>query len=181
MRRAIPCWADPKRVMGILTSIRRFFHRPPDFVIGELETPYMRRWWVIPRNRVFNIYLHNIVRDDDDRALHDHPWWNLSIVLKGGYAEVTPYFNPLYPDLALDVFHPPNLRRKWRGPGSVVLRKATDAHRLLIDKEQPCWSLFITGRSVRTWGFWCPKGFVPWRDFVSITSGGNTTGKGCEE
>src|SRR5580704_9904819 len=61
--------------------------RPPDFIIGGNEFPYMRRWWVIPRNRIFNIYLHHFLRSDDDRALHDHPSWNVSILLKGEYTE----------------------------------------------------------------------------------------------
>jgi hypothetical protein len=64
--------------------------REPDCVIGPPDNPYLRRWWLIPRNRWFNLYLHNILRDDDDRALHDHPWANLSILLRGAYREVTP-------------------------------------------------------------------------------------------
>src|SRR5438309_7455387 len=63
---------------------------PPDFVIGEAENPYMRRWWVVPRNEGCNVYLHEILRGDDDRALHDHPWDNTSMLLDGGYTEVTP-------------------------------------------------------------------------------------------
>lgn len=42
--------------------------RNPDFIIGGAD-PYMLRWWVIPRNKVFNIYLHRFLRSDDDRAL----------------------------------------------------------------------------------------------------------------
>ena len=64
--------------------------RKPDFIIGPKDAPYLRRWWIIPRNRLFNIYLHQILRSDDDRALHDHPWINCSIILKGRYMEVTP-------------------------------------------------------------------------------------------
>ena len=45
--------------------------RAPDFVIGA---DYLRRWWVIPRNDSQNVYLHDIRKSDDDRALHDHPW-----------------------------------------------------------------------------------------------------------
>jgi hypothetical protein len=59
--------------------------RDPDFVIGRAGRPYLRRWWVIPRNRWFNIYLQEILQDDDDRALHDHPWVNCSIILRGSY------------------------------------------------------------------------------------------------
>jgi len=61
--------------------------RPPDFVIGPSEMPYLRRWWIIPRNRFFNIYLHQFLHSDDDRALHDHMYINLSILLRGRYIE----------------------------------------------------------------------------------------------
>src|SRR3546814_20880058 len=63
--------------------------RAPSFVIGGEDNPYLRRWYIIPRNRWFNVYLHEFLRDDDDRALHDHPWVNLSILLRGQYVEHT--------------------------------------------------------------------------------------------
>lgn len=139
--------------------------RAPDFVIGDAARPYMHRWWLIPRNRWFNVYLHHILRDDDDRALHDHPWWNVSIVLRGGYREVTPRGTFL------------------RRAGSIVLRGALDAHRLEIPNDmgiQSCWTLFITGPRVREWGFHCPKGWVLWRDFVQADKPGEV-GRGCGE
>lgn len=150
----------------------RLFRRPPDFIIGKPGSPYMRRWYVIPRNRVFNVYLHEIVRSDDDRALHDHPWCNVSIVLRGGYVEVMPEHRP-----STDWPVPPQ-RRAWRGPGSIVLRRPTAAHRLEVEIGRSCWSLFITGPNVRSWGFWCPRGWKPWQQFVDM---GNTgaVGPGC--
>ncbi len=48
----------------------------------------------------------------------------------------------------------------------------------MIGRRETCWSLFITGRKVRTWGFWCPQGFVPWHEFVDQTDSGNI-GRGC--
>lgn len=150
------------------------FRRPPDFVIGKPGSPYMRRWYIIPRNRWFNAYLHNIVRSDDDRALHDHPWFNISIVLRGGYTEVMPERQPSanYPV-------PPD-RSVCRGPGSIVMRRPTAAHRLEVGPGTNCWSLFITGPNVRTWGFWCPRGWKSWRDFVDMTNTG-AIGPGCGE
>jgi hypothetical protein len=47
--------------------------RKPDFVIGD---HYLHRWWVVPRNEKSNVYLHEILHSDDDRAMHDHPWDN---------------------------------------------------------------------------------------------------------
>jgi hypothetical protein len=54
----------------------------------------MERWHIIPRNRLFNIYLHHFLKSDYDRALHDHPWASLSIILKGEYTEHTPKAKP---------------------------------------------------------------------------------------
>lgn len=149
--------------------------RKPDFVIGSSENPYLLRWWVIPRNRFFNIYLHCILRSDDDRALHDHPWWNISIILKGGYWEVKPH--AYHKDGRAYGHSMPRWCRAW----SIVFRSATTAHRLELLNGTPCWSLFITGPRIREWGFHCPKGWRHWKEFVSITEGGNDTGKGCGE
>ena len=57
-----------ERLLAIATK------RHPDFIVGGKDNPYLLRWFVIPRNPVFNIYLHRFLRSDDDRALHDHPW-----------------------------------------------------------------------------------------------------------
>src|SRR3954466_1246173 len=73
--------------MMFTALIARVTRREPDFIIGGEDDPYIRRWWVIPRNRFFNIYLHQFLRSDDDRALHDHPWVNCSILLRGEYIE----------------------------------------------------------------------------------------------
>ena len=137
--------------------------RTPDFIIGGADNPYLLRWWLIPRNRWFNIYLHNMLRDDDPRALHDHPWWNVSIILRGGYWE-----------------HRLNQKPVWRGPGRVVFRRATAAHRLtLAPGSGPSWSLFITGPKVREWGFLCPKGWRHHEEYGAIEDTG-AIGRGCE-
>ena len=59
----------------------------PHKVIGGPD-PYLLRWHVIPRNRLLNVYVHKFLRSDDDRALHDHPWWFVSLILRGRYDEV---------------------------------------------------------------------------------------------
>lgn len=134
--------------------------RKPDFVIGGAERPYLLRWHLVPRNRFLNVYLHKIVRSDDDRALHDHPWWSLSIILAGGYLEVTPKGS------------------FWRDPLDLVLRRATAAHRLVVGNSHPCWTLFITGPRIREWGFHCPQGWRHWKDFTHPAAKGQV-GRGC--
>lgn len=135
--------------------------RPPDFVIGLRDNPYMLRWWIIPRNQWFNIYLHKIIRDDDDRALHDHPWISVSVVLKGVVREVLNKGTRIF-------------RSK-----SIIFRSSRMAHRLEVVKG-PCWTLFFTGPTVREWGFHCPKGWVSWKQFVDPNNPG-TIGPGCGE
>lgn len=149
----------------------RVMERAPDVVIGEFDNPYLRRWWIVPRNSASNTYLHEIIRSDDDRAGHDHPWPNSSYVISGGYFEVI--YDPVRPWIEVE--------RLWRGPGSCISRKATDTHRLIVPDGDRCISLFTTGPKEREWGFWCPdgRGWVDWRDFTGGDNG-ETVGRGCE-
>lgn len=152
--------------------------RKPDFIIGGEADPYLRRWWVIPRNRWFNVYLHQFLRDDDDRALHDHPWlFNASIILKGKYTEVVPVYIPLY----LDCVGTTETVRKVRKAGRVYFRPSRAPHRVELIDCKPVWTLFITGPVVRQWGFYCPKGWRHWRDFTNPADDGATVGRGCDD
>lgn len=146
--------------------LRTLLSGKPHSVIGGADRPYLLRWWLLPRNRVLNLYLHKFLRDDDDRALHDHPWWFVSLVLRGGYVEKT------------------EAGETRRRAGSVAFRPATWRHRVVLERDAvgeviPCWTLILTGRKSRTWGFWCPFGFRPWHEF---TKPGNSAevGRGCE-
>lgn len=130
--------------------------RPPNIVIGE---NYLSRWYILPRNRFFNIYLHKFTGSDDDRALHCHPWFSVSVLLKGEFLEHN----------FKGIRHIP-----WLFP---VFRTAKFAHRLEVVKG-PVWTLFITGPKVREWGFHCEKGWVHWSKFTSAD--GKNIGKGCE-
>lgn len=141
-------WAE-----GLMAS------RPADFVIGD---DYLRRWWVLPRNNFCNVYLHDIRQSDDDRAFHDHPWANTSVILLGGYVE-----------------HTPN-GTSSRKAGDVVTRPAEALHRLEVVPGQRAITLFMTGPVVRNWGFACPQGWVHWRDFVDVRDKGKV-GRGCGE
>lgn len=132
--------------------------REPDFIIGD---NYLRRWWVVPRNRSRNIYLHEINRSDDDRAMHDHPWVNTSFLIRGSYIEHTPQGSFV------------------RNAGDVIERPATALHRLECEDGARVISLFMTGPIVREWGFDCPQGWRHWRDFTGDHPG--RVGRGCGE
>src|SRR5436190_23028421 len=118
------------------------FSGQPHFVIGGGDQPYMLRWYLLPRNRWLNLYLHKFLRDDDARALHDHPWWFASLMLKGGYFEITP---------RADGQGNYVIRRR---AGSLAFRRSTHRHRVVLfkptGKSEPCWTLILTGRKHRT-------------------------------
>jgi len=138
---------------------------------------YLTRWHVIPRNRFFNIYLHKFTGDDDNRALHDHPWHSFSILLKGEMNEMSRMPPEDFIKYGVDMrdsiveVNYANLVSRFR------FRRATFAHRLeLLDKTKPAWTLFITGPAIREWGFHCSKGWQHWSTMT--TKEGETIG-GC--
>lgn len=136
--------------------------RPPDFTIEDGDKqPYMHRWFVVPRNPAGGCYIHQIVRSDKD-VHHDHPWDNTSYVLDGSYVEELP-----------------DGTRLERGPGSIVHRKAEDAHRLILEPGAVVTTLFYLGPWKRDWGFHCPNGWVPWWEFTAEDKG--RVGRGCGE
>ena len=129
-------------------------------VIGVGEQPLMIRW-ILVRFPAFGIYLHKFLRSDYDRALHDHPWPFIAIILAGGYTEV---HDQTTDGKHISIFHKP-----W----SVLLRPAEWRQRVVIG-DKPSWSLVIVGRRQRSWGFFLPDGWCWWRKH-------NPTAAICEE
>lgn len=147
--------------------------REPDLYIGGRENTYMKRWYVVPRNPVFNIYYHHFMRSDFAEALHDHPWsFNASWLLRGTYQEHTfdtvpdrknrvTFYQRAQPGLeellllrplpAVSVTRVNEGAFKWRwgkSPHRVELDKGfTDLGRadLLPAPELPVDTIFITG------------------------------------
>lgn len=152
----------------VMNKLRRFAFRivegrPPDQRIGGLSdqdaSPYMERWILLPKNRFLNIYIHNFLRSDDDRALHDHPWPSLSFLLLGSYRE--------HSIVAGGCHHQVEYHE-----GEMRYRPARFAHRMaIIDDKSCCYTLFIIGPHIREWGFHCPsRGWLHWTKF----------GNGCQ-
>lgn len=161
---------------------------------------YMRRWRFIS-TPWFGVRLHHIVRSDNDRELHDHPFTFLSFILAGGYFEwrnrkdaplkvgemklAPPDAEGWRKDISYIKMTSGQIGR-WYGPGSHVLRRAEDLHRLELKKEwdepgnnagppgylpqlkeRSAWTLVFRGPVRRQWGFETEKGWVPATDFVS--------------
>ena len=105
--------------------------------LGRPECPYLERW-------VLNLYfvsfrIHHWISGDDDRCFHDHPWWFLTIILKGSYVDYS------------------ERGREYLSAGCVRWRPALHRHTVEVP-EGGCWTFLITGRQIRRWGFWL-KGY----------------------
>lgn len=126
--------------------------RPHQVITLDSGATYLKRWYVIPRNRRLNVYVHWFMASDQP-PVHCHPWDFASLVLFGAYTEVT------------------EAGSQRRRPGSFARRVATHRHQIVLDqdssgRELPCLTLVITGPRRRLWGFWCGPGrFVPWDKF----------------
>src|SRR5688572_29522991 len=101
--------------------------------LGRPECPYMRRWVI--SLWLFSIRIHHWSSGDDPRAFHDHPWWFLTLVLKGGYIDVSPAGED-----RLTV-------------GSIRFRPARHRHTVDVN-DGGCWTLMLTGPEWHRWGFW---------------------------
>ena len=114
---------------------------------ADKASVYMFRWWLfnpyfdhenlrrfswLP----FSARVHLIMRPDQDRHLHDHPWNARTIILSGGYIETRE-----------------NGHTFMRSRGQTASLKFGEFHK--IDHVMPggAMTLFLTWRYQGTWGF----------------------------
>lgn len=133
--------------------------RCPDVQIGRDDRgrPYMERWHAIKRNRFFNVYLH-LYHHDDDRILHSHPWWSVSILVNGMLRE-------FYTPSSASANTPEAYRRRTIQRGDIVWRNADMFHRLEVCDARTI-TIFITGPKLKTWYFACKRGLMHWKEHV---------------
>jgi len=109
--------------------------------------PYLERYYVFLKDRKrfpFNVFIHKFLKSDPD-DVHDHPWPYATLILKGGYWEWTPNFD----SAGLKISE----TRHWRGPGHFRFCKAESYHRIELDPNVTCWTMFMPGPQRREWGF----------------------------
>ena len=146
----------------LVSLVNRILLREADMFIGGRDDCYMERWYLIPQNRLFNIYLHCFHRSDDDRALHDHKAHNISIILMGRYDE-----------------HLSGGVVKRRTQGGVYFRHATTPHRVALINGRSVLTIFVKLPDYREWGFHCPRGWVHNELFTSNVGKESKVGRGC--
>ena len=102
--------------------------------LGLDACPYLVRWR-LELAGLGSLRVHHWLGPDDDRAFHDHQWWFLTFVVRGGYEDRGPD--------GTDRLH----------AGSVRFRPALHRH-TVVPGPGGAWTVMITGPRTRTWGFW---------------------------
>lgn len=120
--------------------------------------PLFTRYYLL-ETKWGSIYVHCFHTSDDDRALHDHPWSFVSILLSSGYYEWTPA--PL--TCPVDGYEQPSVRT-WVPRFSVIYRPATWRHRVEL-KNKNTWTLVFRSGYRREWGFWVLGRWMLWKDY----------------
>lgn len=113
----------------------------------QSNEPYLERYYLFLKERKsfpFNVFLHKFLKSDPD-DVHDHPWSYFTLILKGGYYEWIPRVNSRGEKVGE--------KRRWRGPGHFRVCRATSYHRIELDPDVTCWTLFMPGPQTRDWGF----------------------------
>ena len=123
--------------------------------------PYLERYYVFLRDREwfpFNIFVHKFLKSDTE-DVHDHPWPFLTVILRGGYWEWTPQFDAQGRKVSEIA--------RWYGPGSIRWASADQYHRVELDPDVTCWTLFMPGIKQRDWGFLVRNKWVQWEQYLA--------------
>ncbi len=141
-----------------------------------IDKDYMERWFIIPRNRFFNIYFHRFFGSDAPTP-HDHPWISLGVILEGEYLE---HMTKKGAGWNSEIGDYPSTYEYvvMRRTGELTLRFPSSLHWVEIDK--PVYTLFITGPRVRRWGFQCKDRWVDFEEYID-RRGDNRLANGCAD
>jgi len=188
-----------KLVERLINKLIRYAERTPYFNLKHEDgSPYMYRYWLIPdieekpgcyvakwwKNPLvwvcqkfgIAVRIHRIVSPDDTRHMHDHPWWFISIVLRGFYVERVPMFKRHLPSIArvmeddgATIRRPEPYKQVIRKRGSIIFKKPSERHAISNISIGGVYTLFITGPWTQKWGFYTPEGKVPWDQYEQTT------------
>jgi hypothetical protein len=127
----------------------------------ESNEPYLERYYLFLKDRKrfpFNVFLHKFLKSDPD-DVHDHPWSYATLILKGGYYEWLPQFDSTgkkIDEIAV-----------WREPGHFRISSANRYHRIELDPDVECWTLFMPGPQKREWGFLVKNKWIPHNEYIT--------------
>lgn len=114
---------------------------------------HFKRWRLL-KAPWFEIYIHGIYKEDQDKYLHNHPWKIWTMILKGGY------FEELH-----------NGEHRLRAFGHMAYAKTSDFHKIQKMRDVPTYSLAIVGKRRNVdWGYMVDGRFI---DHISFRENKN--------
>lgn len=139
------------------------------FKVREIPHPdgglYLRRFFITPRWFPWiNVFVHKLYTSDPDRVMHDHPWdfWTFPL---SGYREYVPSFIGTSSHTRINTAN----RHSWH------YRRAIYVHRIFELFETPTWTIVVTKKARREWGFWVDDYYhpgmqlwTPWREYLNL-------------
>lgn len=135
-------------------------------IVSKEGKVHFRRWRILA-TPWFNIYIHNILRSDEDADPHDHPWSFLSIILWGGYMEA---WLGAYEDWR---YHEGQaLRNSRRSPGTMVYHHAKDFHKITLLKDSAWTLVFTFGKRRPSWGYQTRHGWIDHKAYRQLKNEG---------
>lgn len=102
--------------------------------LGVPENPYAKRLKI--DFGLFSLRFHYWMNSDDPRAYHDHAHWFFTLVLWGGYDDLSE-------DGTIDRL----------GFGSIRFRKARHRHTVQLTSKR-CFTILLAGPQERRWSFY---------------------------
>lgn len=153
--------------------IRRAIRTPYTHIYSRNgSTVYMYRFWLfnayrsteekdalvragkkIPWEFPVSMRLHKIMRADNDRDKHDHPWNARTIVLRRWYKEIREF--PAQIQNLVDRYNLADCEGSLfnRLAGQTATLKFEEYHRIIEVPQEGVWTLFITYKYRGIWGF----------------------------
>jgi hypothetical protein len=123
------------------------------------------RWYELYLDRrmlwfKFGIRIHTFHMGDDDAAVHDHPWWFITIPFRS-YTETVENVHTVDGKLTWT--------RNSRKVRAFLPHFRPSHHRHFVHEPgRPFCTIILTGRLRRNWGFWTSyKNFVPHREWAT--------------
>jgi hypothetical protein len=115
----------------------------------------------------FNIYIHNILKSDEDAHPHDHPWGFIALMFWGSYLEE---WLGAYEDYRY--WAGTELRQDVRSIGSLYYHQAKDFHKITL-RSPSVWTLvFASGRKRPGWGYQTRQGWIHFKDYRQLKNEG---------
>lgn len=153
--------------MNIFTKLIRWLFLTKEIVSKEGGV-HFRRYRLLS-TPWFNIYVHQILRSDEEKHFHDHPWSFTSYILKGSYWERwTEYPDHPYQLDSTYSSEPPAPGMKVR---RVIKHHAEDAHKLTLLTPE-VWTLVFTSGRERVWGYHTEQGWIDFKTYRELKNEG---------